>query len=206
MPTGVYVRKVPANWCGRVFGRLTVVKFQGVSQQRKRQWLCRCVCGKEVTCLTESLIGGNSQSCGCLRDDNRHKRKGMKLPQLSSGYGVAAKNAVICIYRHRARKFGRAWNLTAEDCNKIFCSDCHYCGKKPSHRSKNQNPNTNYGDYIYSGIDRVDSSKGYEIGNVVPSCGHCNKAKNDMPYKEFLDWIKRVYDHHFSQIRSSHAN
>jgi hypothetical protein len=49
------------------------------------------------------------------------------------------------------------------------------------------------GDYVYNGIDRLDSSRGYEMGNVVPCCKQCNWAKNDIPYDEFLDWIKRVH-------------
>jgi hypothetical protein len=42
-------------------------------------------------------------------------------------------------------------------------------------------------------LDRIDSSKGYSISNVVPCCATCNKAKLAMPRDEFLGWIDRVY-------------
>jgi len=58
------------------------------------------------------------------------------------------------------------------------------------------------GDYVYSGIDRLDSSKGYEPGNVVPCCKQCNWAKNDIAYDKFLEWIERV---HFNLIEKRRA-
>jgi hypothetical protein len=181
--------KPPPDWNGRVFGRLTVVQFHGISELGKRKWRCRCVCDREVVCLAEALASGNTQSCGCLRDENRRKRKGIKLPQLSIGYGLAARNSVIAWYRVHAKEGGRTWNLTTEEAERLFQSRCHYCGISPSQVCTSSKLN---GSYTYNGIDRVDSSKGYEISNVVPCCRQCNWAKNDTPYDEFLDWVERV--------------
>ena len=47
-----------------------------------------------------------------------------------------------------------------------------------------------------NGLDRVDSSKGYTIDNVVPCCAICNTAKNKMTQKEFKEWIKTVYENY----------
>jgi hypothetical protein len=48
----------------------------------------------------------------------------------------------------------------------------------------------NNGYYLYSGLDRVDSSKDHTIDNVVPCCIQCNKAKNNNAMDVFL---KKVY-------------
>ena len=51
------------------------------------------------------------------------------------------------------------------------------------------------GGFRYNGIDRVDSSRGYEAGNVVASCKRCNYTKQTMSRVEFVDWIRSVYEH-----------
>ena len=52
------------NLTGQRFGRLTVLTLDGGSGSR---WLCECDCGNSRTVLASSLVGGRTQSCGCLR-------------------------------------------------------------------------------------------------------------------------------------------
>lgn len=40
-----------------------------------------------------------------------------------------------------------------------------------------------------NGIDRVDNTRGYEKGNVVPCCGTCNLLKGARTVDEFLAQI-----------------
>jgi hypothetical protein len=51
---------------GRKFGRLTVIEQAPNKGRGKTTWLCRCDCGQEVAVLANSLISGNTRSCGCL--------------------------------------------------------------------------------------------------------------------------------------------
>lgn len=53
----------------------------------------------------------------------------------------------------------------------------------------------------YSGIDRLDNSKGYSPDNCVPACQSCNFAKLDQSVEAFLEWAKRV-QHHATAISS----
>lgn len=53
---------------GQVFGRLTVLKWEGIVRKQGR-WLCRCKCGTEKSIITSKLKSGTTQSCGCLRDE-----------------------------------------------------------------------------------------------------------------------------------------
>lgn len=46
--------------------------------------------------------------------------------------------------------------------------------------------------FIYQGIDRVDSDKGYVTGNVLPCCRICNCAKGTLTKTEFECWAKRL--------------
>lgn len=55
---------------GQVFSRLTVIKLDGLTDKKKRRyWLCRCECGKNIIVKTSGLNYGSSKSCGCLRID-----------------------------------------------------------------------------------------------------------------------------------------
>lgn len=51
---------------GLRFGRLVVEKM---ISRRPRRWHCVCDCGNEVETLTNLLVSGHTQSCGCYRID-----------------------------------------------------------------------------------------------------------------------------------------
>jgi hypothetical protein len=57
---------------GKTFGMLKVLKFAGVNKHRKALWLCRCECGKEKVIVSQSLVSGNTVSCGCYGQGNLH--------------------------------------------------------------------------------------------------------------------------------------
>lgn len=44
-------------------------------------------------------------------------------------------------------------------------------------------------------LDRVDSSEGYILSNVVACCKRCNMAKSDMHLMDFVGWLERAYKH-----------
>lgn len=180
---------------GRVFSRLTVLKFSGYNVDGSRIWLCRCECGKETTLRTCDLTCDNTRSCGCLGMEVKsapkpHQRRNGPL---YIGFGIASRNRLIGNYELRCRHEGIVWALTVEQAEALFQGLCHYCGAKPSQISRPRSAFT--GEYIYNGIDRVDNTRGYETGNVVSCCKVCNRAKRDTTYDGFLDWIKRVHDH-----------
>lgn len=58
----------------QVFGRLTAVKFHGVSAKHRQSiWRCKCKCGKQVLVRASNLKSGQVQSCGCLQKEATHK-------------------------------------------------------------------------------------------------------------------------------------
>lgn len=54
------------NLTGKKFGRLTVVK-QDKTREPGVFWICRCECGWFVSVAANSLAGGLTKSCGCLK-------------------------------------------------------------------------------------------------------------------------------------------
>ena len=55
------------NLTGKRFGRLFVVAREGTNKHKKPLWKCHCDCGNEVIVISQSLTGGRTTSCGCLR-------------------------------------------------------------------------------------------------------------------------------------------
>lgn len=115
----------------------------------------------------------------------RHFRK--TLPP-----GHASRNGLFKNYRASAFKRGFDFELTAEEFARITQLDCTYCGSPPS------NPGFFGGSttpYIHNGIDRVDSSQGYVLGNCVPCCKNCNIMKGVLPSKVFLEHVEKIAIH-----------
>ena len=54
---------------GNRYGKWVVIRQVKHPRGQHAQWLCRCDCGTERIIQGDSLRGGDSQSCGCLRRD-----------------------------------------------------------------------------------------------------------------------------------------
>ncbi len=177
------------NLEGKIFGRLTVIAKDGKNKWGHYSWLCKCDCGKEIIVTTSHLFQGSVNSCGCL-----------KRELLSLAYGEASLKRLYGIYKDGAiRKRKIEFDLSLEFFEKITKKDCFYCGASPYQVIKNS---FNNGDYIYNGIDRIDSSLGYREDNVVPCCGICNYMKRTMNHKEFLDHVEKIYNHFKTDVES----
>lgn len=91
-------------------------------------------------------------------------------------------------YKHGAKRRGLVWALSDDEVASLTASPCTYCGTPPdSISSPDHTP------WVYSGIDRVDNSQGYEASNVVPCCKCCNEMKMDTPVADFLKHVAAIY-------------
>ena len=185
--------KAVINEVGKTYGRLTVLGRVGTNNHRKATWQCRCECGKIVTVCGSSLRNGDTQSCGCLRNEKASERvRARALPT-----GETAFNQLILQMKHGARRRDYIWDLTNNQVRQLTSQSCFYCGMKPfQHRASVPGRN---GTYVYNGLDRIDNTQGYLLENVVPCCGRCNKAKNIMTTEEFKAWVCRIYEHFGSE-------
>jgi hypothetical protein len=69
---------------------------------------------------------------------------------------------------------------------------CFYCGSSPSNELMGRRMRVSTGQVVlrYSGIDEVIHGKGHVIGNVLPSCIICNRAKSDASLEEWCRYIR----------------
>lgn len=91
-------------------------------------------------------------------------------------------NARLDAIKRSAKERNKEWTLDDTEANRMLVFPCNYCGHLDLKVRLN-------------GIDRIDNSKGYIPGNVVPCCKFCNYAKNMISIDEFKDMCHRVVKH-----------
>lgn len=130
------------------------------------------------------------------------KKRTVPLPDLSSndyyapphfackGFGEANKYFIFDQYKRRAKKYKREFVLEINgNFTELTNSNCYYCGSKPSNRAELPR---SYGAFIYNGIDRIDSNKGYIDGNMNPCCGKCNTMKSNLKSIIFATQVSKI--------------
>ena len=119
---------------GLTFGRLTVIERAENSKQGTARWRCVCVCGKKKIIRSQSLVRGESQSCGCIkRKDITGKTFGRLTAIRRAKNDNRNKTAWVCICTCGNRATIRAKDLTT---GKTKSCGCLQSGKS----SSNYNP------------------------------------------------------------------
>jgi len=96
---------------------------------------------------------------------------------------------LFCKYAYKARIREIEFKLTFEQFKVLIFKNCYLCGSPPSNLAKRKSIQ---GQLFYSGIDRLDNSKGYIIENVRPACHKCNAMKSSMTMGGFKKQIKKI--------------
>lgn len=68
---------------GQKFGRLTVIKRDGANKHGQVTWLCECECGGSLITTGNSLLSGNTKSCGCLQKEKLKDITGQRFGYLT---------------------------------------------------------------------------------------------------------------------------
>jgi len=164
------------------FGKLLVIKFEHIDKNKKTMWLCKCDCGNEKIIAANSLANGRTSSCGCTKFNPI-------TTEIFEKYGIPDFGILYGMYKSIANKRNLSFNLNHEEFLKLTLGNCFYCGIKPNYIV---NKKSKRGFYIYNGIDRIDSDKGYFPSNVVTCCRDCNFAKRKMGMIDFYNFIEKI--------------
>lgn len=167
---------------GANFGKLTILEI--VKRGNKFSILhCICDCGEECIRNTSYISMSKDPCCpGCTkikRGDNARKYKIKEY-----GYSTAVRS--YNQYKRNAVNRGLSFEFTLEQFVDIVTRECHYCPNIKTNCAMSECAN---GDFLYTGLDRVDNTKGYTLDNCVPCCSVCNTAKNNYPVEVFEDWV-----------------
>lgn len=172
------------NLTGQKFSSLTALKFLGYRKKRAL-WTFQCDCGRVKEIVAASVLSGTTKACGCLNGKNNRSRLAGSTPRESH----SAKKALMGRYKRGAKDRSIEWNLAEDDFYRIVDEPCHYCGDT---RQSRYSVGKKY--YCrYTGIDRKNSADSYSVENCLPCCKKCNRAKSDLDYEVFKEWVKKVY-------------
>jgi hypothetical protein len=177
--------KVDRDLTGQKRHLLTALRK--VDKNGRWYWECSCDCGG-ATCIREDyFLAGKTKSCGCFGSRNSVYRINRKAPCES------ALNSHFRSYKKAAAERNYSFKLCKEEFITIVTQDCYYCGSPPRSSPYNK---TAYGDTKINGIDRVDNTLGYFLGNCIPCCKNCNVAKAQLSQSEFFALISAIYLRH----------
>lgn len=171
---------------GDRLGRLTILElkknYNSASTWTKIQVKCDCGTVKWVTYT--NLQAGHTRSCGCLKKEQlRAKRK----------FEKTALRKKFNYYKRNARTRNLKWDMDFEEFCILVHGFCYFC-KHPGRTELK----THYGKFGHvNGVDRLNSSEGYESHNCVSCCEVCNRAKGNLSVDEFLAWLKEAYGYSF---------
>lgn len=156
------------NLLGKIFGHVIVIGEQP-NDGEWVQWLCKCVCGKEIVKRAQDLKRGRSLSCGCSHGNRKYSR---------------VKSSAADIFR---TNYGDS-DFSVDEFVELSQNNCHYCDAPPSNKYQGQ-----CGDvFIYNGLDRIDSALPHLKSNCVPCCKVCNIMKREFSIEYFINHIKRI--------------
>lgn len=177
----------PKNYSGEKFGSLTAMHFVEKNLFRGSKWKFKCECGLEKVILMSSVVSGSTRSCGCKNPGRFVGQKSLFFEGYEGIFKTYWGNIQI-----RAKERGLSFNLDIKDAwNKFISQDkkCALSGLpiKFSSRCKSYDGNAS--------LDRIDSSKGYEISNVQWVDKRVNRLKWNLKDSDFVKLCTVVGDY-----------
>lgn len=186
--TKININKKPKNnLLGLIFGALEVIEYSGRDKIKGDCiWKCKCECGKLYFGLENSLVTGNTKSCGCGKlGGYKNVANGKQLISPSHFRYLKSRNS---LNRGNSRKL--KFNITLEELGLLPHEKCKYCGDKLTFPKRSD-------DYLHgkfnASLDRIDSSLDiYNVANCQWICKPCNLMKLDWPEGFFLEHIRKM--------------
>lgn len=137
---------------GKRFGRLTVVGRSQNDLAYGSKWMCKCDCGNTIVVLSNNLRRGNTQSCGCLRQELRlkHGKWGSKVYK---AWDNMRERCVSSAPRYE-KYYGSRGITVCDEWMRSFDAFYEYVSKLPHFGEKGRT------------LDRINNDGNYEPGNV----------------------------------------
>jgi len=172
---------------GRRFGKLQVIELDNSKLDKQRHWKCVCDCGESKIIRTSELIRGSHMSCGCYRSPKGEDSA------VWTGHGeISGSLWSSIVHGSKVRNKKISFNITMEQAWDLFLKQDRKCAisgitliMKGEKKKRNGT----------ASLDRIDSSKGYEIDNIQWVHKDINVMKLDHTMDYFLSLVKIIYQY-----------
>lgn len=174
---------------GNTYADLKVLKRSSSNRKGSSKWLCLCSCGKEKVLSSDHLTRKTSpvKSCGC-----KMTKRGKNHAQWLGCGNISGNWWYHHVLRERKQNertrvpvtitIEQAWNLFLKQEKKCALSG--------------QSITIGRGPYGTASIDRIDSSRGYEIDNIQWVHKDINFMKRTYSQEYFVDTCKMITAYH----------
>ena len=185
----------PLDIIGKKYGNLFVQQFTESHPKNPYKtgrieyfYICQCKCGKLHKAKRNNLITGHTKSCGCLRKicgKNNKSWTGFKEISGRTWYqimqGAKERNIQFTI------SIKEAWEQYKKQNKK-----CAYTGLLLDMNAFKDSYN-----FKTASLDRINSLKGYESGNIQWVHKEINFMKGNLSSAEFVKLCRSVHDWKF---------
>ena len=174
------------------FKILSTIRVETPSGNKITKYECECIkCGSKSFKQLHHIK--QFKGDGCLECTDKLTAQ----PRIS----IEERNYNNYKYKIKSQT-NKEFNLSFEEFTNLTKQNCKYCGAKPIFPERFKNEFKNRDITYFNGIDRIDSSKGYDLNNCVPCCKTCNAMKSDLELNTFLEHINKIYKFNQSSTTS----
>lgn len=175
------------------YNQLTII--EEVNHKHRWMFKTQCDCGKIELKRKDWVISGRTTSCKSC--SSKRTAKNYPPPINFQGIGGLSKTHFSTI-KNSAKKRNIPFTITMEQLWSLYEDQCGYCALTglpitlvPAIKQSNVN-----WDLITASVDRIDSTKGYEVGNVWWVHKEVNRLKNNYSLQDLVYWCKLIVSIH----------
>lgn len=176
----------------QVFGKLVAIRPDGKNSNGQYFWISKCECGAEHRCLGTSLISGQTTRCKqCTKRRwlDQNYLRATSVGDLTSAWWSARVVKRAHGYNSKAKQKIYELEIDMKQAWDLFEQQQHRCALSglPISFPKDRDQ---YGGT--ASLDRIDSKKGYVLGNVQWVHKDINSMKNAFDQAYFVELCKAV--------------
>jgi dCMP deaminase len=181
---------------GQIFGQLKVIKrLPEYTKTRGALWECECKCGDIVKLASNSLTSGNNTTCG-----NKSNHENTTLDNKNLRFGELPATHVSSI-KQNAIKRNLPFEVTGDYLWELFLKQNRKCSVSNIDLVFTPHRNSHKFRYLTTAsLDRIDSSKGYIVGNVRWVHKDINKMMSNYGDTKFIDYCTRCINTSYSKV------
>lgn len=178
---------MPKIIIGNKYGLLTVHSFARITPCGHKSYNCICDCGNTVIRTGTSMLRSQNSSCGCFSKRGAEHHQWTGVGEISSAFWY--EHIVRSANGSKSNRPEKELSLTMEQAWNLFLEQDRKCALSGIDLTF---PKVSKDKAWTASLDRIDSSKGYVLGNVQWVHKDINIMKNKFDNQYFIEMCKLI--------------